>query len=79
MQISSASDVAKVSVVGVGMRNHPGVASKMFRVLSEARIPIKLISTSEIKISVLIDRSQMKAAVEKLHTAFGSDGDVVLS
>jgi aspartate kinase len=70
---ASETDVAKVSIVGVGMRNHPGVAAKMFSVLAEAGISIKLITTSEIKVSVLIDKRQMKAAVEKLHTAFGLD------
>lgn len=72
--ISSEKGLAKVSIVGVGMRNHPGVAAKMFRVLSKAGIDIKLISTSEIKVSVLISRDHMKKAVRKLHTAFGLDG-----
>ena len=63
-------DVAKVSVVGIGMRSHTGVAAKMFRVLSEEGINIQVITTSEIKISVLIDRKYMELAVQALHDAF---------
>jgi aspartate kinase len=62
--------VSKVSVVGVGMRSHVGVASKMFRTLSEEGINILMISTSEIKISVLIDEKYMELAVRALHKAF---------
>ena len=62
--------VSKVSVVGVGMRSHVGVASQMFRTLSEEGINIQLISTSEIKISVLIDEKYMELAVRALHKAF---------
>jgi aspartate kinase len=63
--------VSKVSVVGVGMRSHVGIASQMFRTLSEEGINIQLISTSEIKISVLIDEKYMELAVRALHKAFG--------
>jgi aspartate kinase len=63
--------VSKVSVVGVGMRSHVGVASQMFRTLSEEGINIQMISTSEIKISVLIDEKYMELAVRSLHKAFG--------
>jgi aspartate kinase len=73
MKIASENDIAKVSIVGVGMRNHPGVAAKMFKVLAEAGINIRLITTSEIKISVLIDQGKMKDAVQRLHTAFDLD------
>ncbi|MEY8830283.1 aspartate kinase [Sedimentitalea sp. XS_ASV28] len=66
-------DVAKVSVVGIGMRSHTGVAAKMFRVLSTEGINIKVITTSEIKISVLIDRKYMELAVQALHDAFELD------
>lgn len=66
-------EVAKVSVVGIGMRSHTGVAAKMFRVLSQEGINIKIITTSEIKISVLIDRKYTELAVQALHTAFGLD------
>ena len=71
--VASETDLAKVSIVGVGMRHHPGVASKMFRVLAEEGVNVKLITTSEIKISVLIPQDQMKKAVQSLHTAFDLD------
>ncbi len=64
-------DVSKVSVVGIGMRSHAGVAAKMFAALSAEGINIKVITTSEIKISVLIDRKYMELAVQALHDAFG--------
>ncbi|WP_045391197.1 aspartate kinase [Falsirhodobacter sp. alg1] len=63
-------DVAKVSVVGIGMRSHAGVAAKMFKALSADNVNIKVIATSEIKISVLIDRKYMELAVQALHDAF---------
>ncbi|MFN3664117.1 aspartate kinase [Yoonia sp.] len=65
--------VCKVSVVGIGMRSHTGVAAKMFKVLSAEGINIKVITTSEIKISVLIDRKYMELAVQALHDAFELD------
>ena len=64
------TEVAKVSVVGIGMRSHAGVAAIMFKALSAENINIKVISTSEIKISVLIDRKYMELAVQALHDAF---------
>ena len=64
------TDVAKVSVVGIGMRSHAGVAATMFKALSAENINIKVIATSEIKISVLIDRKYMELAVQALHDAF---------
>nr|WP_220494792.1 aspartate kinase [Paracoccus sp. MC1854] len=64
------TEVAKVSVVGIGMRSHAGVAARMFRALADENINIKVISTSEIKISVLIDRKYMELAVQALHDAF---------
>jgi len=67
------NDVAKVSVVGIGMRSHTGVAAKMFQCLSAEGINIKVITTSEIKISVLIDRKYMELAVQALHDAFELD------
>jgi aspartate kinase len=63
--------VAKVSIVGVGMRSHAGVAAKMFATLAQAGINIQVISTSEIKVSVLIAAEQMERAVEALHAAYG--------
>jgi aspartate kinase len=65
------TDVSKVSVVGIGMRSHAGVAARMFAALSEVGINIRVIATSEIKISVLIDRKFMELAVQQLHDAFG--------
>ena len=67
-------DVAKVSVVGIGMRSHTGVAARMFTTLAREGINIKVISTSEIKISVLIDRKYMELAVQALHDAFALEG-----
>jgi aspartate kinase len=67
------TDVAKVSVVGIGMRSHAGVAARMFQALASEGINIKVITTSEIKISVLIDRKYMELAVQALHDAFGLD------
>ncbi len=68
---------AKVSVVGVGMRSHVGIASKMFRTLAEEGINIQMISTSEIKISVIIDEKYMELAVRVLHKAFDLDQEPV--
>lgn len=68
--IAGDTKVSKVSVVGVGMRSHVGIASQMFRTLSEEGINILMISTSEIKISVLIDEKYMELAVRALHKAF---------
>ncbi len=65
--------VVKVSLVGVGMRSHAGVASLMFQTLAENNINIEMISTSEIKVSVLIQEQYLEKAVKKLHTAFGLD------
>ncbi|MET0371524.1 MAG: aspartate kinase [Sphingobium sp.] len=65
--------VAKVSVVGVGMRSHAGVAATMFKTLAERGINIEAISTSEIKVSVLIDEDETELAVRVLHTAYGLD------
>ena len=62
-----------MSVVGIGMRSHTGVAADMFKALSAEGINIKVITTSEIKISVLIDRKYMELAVQALHDAFGLD------
>ena len=64
------TDVAKVSVVGIGMRSQVGVAARMFAALAAENVNIKVIATSEIKISVLIDRKYMELAVQALHDAF---------
>jgi aspartate kinase len=71
--IHTDKNVAKVSVIGVGMRSHAGVASDMFKTLAEKNINIIVISTSEIKISVLIDESYLELALRSLHTAYGLD------
>ena len=62
--------VCKVSLVGIGMRSHAGIASKMFRTLSEEGINIQMISTSEIKIAVVVDEKYMELAVRVLHRVF---------
>ncbi len=72
-EISADPDVAKLSVVGVGMRSHAGVAGTMFRTLAERGINIQVISTSEIKVSVLIGAEYTELAVRALHTAYGLD------
>ena len=70
-EITGDDKIAKVSVVGIGMRSHVGVASQMFRTLAEEGINIQMISTSEIKIAVVIDEKYMELAVRVLHKAFG--------
>jgi aspartate kinase len=73
--VDSSGDVVKVSVIGIGMRSHAGVAAGMFKALSEKGINIQAISTSEIKISVLIDRAYSELAVRTLHSLYGLDAD----
>jgi aspartate kinase len=72
-EVRSSSDVAKISVIGIGMRSHAGVAARMFKALSEKGINILAISTSEIKISVLIDAAYAELAVRTLHALYGLD------
>jgi aspartate kinase len=72
-QVLGDPKICKVSIVGIGMRSHVGVASKMFRTLSEEGINIQMISTSEIKTSVVIDEKYMELAVRALHKAFDLD------
>lgn len=74
-RIITDSHVAKVSVVGVGMKSHAGVASTMFKSLADRGINIQAISTSEIKVSVMIDEDETELAVRVLHTAYGLDAD----
>ncbi len=74
-EVRSDDKVAKVSIVGVGMRSHAGVASRMFTALADERINIQMITTSEIKISVIIDERYLELAVRSLHTAFGLDAE----
>ncbi|QFT63772.1 aspartate kinase [Roseivivax halotolerans] len=72
-RLETETEVAKVSVVGIGMRSHAGVAAKMFKTLAQEGINIKVIATSEIKISVLVERKYMELAVQALHDAFELD------
>jgi aspartate kinase len=74
-RLISDDKVAKISVVGVGMRSHAGVAATMFKSLADRGINIQAISTSEIKVSVLIDADETELAVRVLHTAYGLDGE----
>ena len=74
-RIITDGKVAKISVVGVGMRSHAGVAATMFKALADRGINIQAISTSEIKVSVLIDEDETELAVRVLHTAYGLDAE----
>jgi len=76
-EVGGDGKIAKVSIVGVGMRSHAGVASRMFEALSRDGINIQMISTSEIKISVVIDEKYLELAVRSLHTAFDLDSEPV--
>jgi aspartate kinase len=72
--VDADASIAKVSIVGVGMRSHAGVAAKFFKVLASENINIQMISTSEIKVSAIIAEKYVELAVRSLHTAFGLDG-----
>ena len=72
-KVLDEQNLSKVSIIGSGMRNQPGIAAKMFECLSNNNINIEVISTSEIKISVLIDRNKTEAAVNALHSVFNLD------
>ncbi len=76
-EVHGDAKVAKVSVVGVGMRSHAGVASQMFRALADMNINIQMITTSEIKISVIIEEKFLELAVRALHSSFGLDAEPV--
>jgi aspartate kinase len=73
MSVQSDNKVVKVSLVGIGMRSHAGIAAQMFEVLHNEAINIQMISTSEIKISVIIDAKYLELAVRSLHSAFELD------
>ena len=73
LEISSDENIAKVSVIGVGMRHHAGVAATMFQSLANEKINIHMISTSEIKVSCVIDDRHTAKAVQVLHDAFDLD------
>jgi aspartate kinase len=70
-ELRSQDGIAKLSVVGIGMRSHSGVAAKLFQALSDAQINVQMISTSEIKISVTVDEKNGPQAVQAVHQAFG--------
>jgi len=73
--MSTNDEMGKVSIVGAGMRSHPGVAAKVFGVLAEEGVNIEMISTSPIKISCVIGRDRVEQAVQALHSAFGLAGE----
>ncbi len=74
-ELIADEDMGKVSIVGAGMRSHPGVAAKVFGVLAGEGVNIEMISTSPIKISCVIDRASVELAVRVLHSAFGLSGE----
>jgi len=74
-EVKGDDKVAKVSIIGVGMRSHSGVARKMFKTLADNSINIQMITTSEIKITVVLEEQYVDAAVQSLHTAFGLDAE----
>jgi aspartate kinase len=72
-EVTGDDKIVKISVVGVGMRSHAGIASTMFKTLADEGINIQMISTSEIKISVVVDEKYLELGVRALHSAFGLD------
>jgi aspartate kinase len=70
------ADIAKISLVGAGMKTSPGIAAKMFRTLADRQINIEMISTSAIRITVVVPAADMQAAVQSLHTSFGLDSGI---
>ena len=74
-ELEQDADIGKLSVVGAGMRTHSGVSATLFKALSEAGINVEMISTSEIRISVVTSSKQLDAAARAVHTAFGLDSD----
>ena len=75
VKVTHDNDIAKVSLVGAGMKSSPGIAARMFRVLADNDVNIMMISTSTIRVSVIIPSSQMELAARSLHTAFGLDSN----
>ena len=75
-EVTGDDRIVKMSLVGVGMRSHAGIASKMFQALADEGINIQMISTSEIKISVVVEEKYLELGVRALHSAFGLEGDV---
>jgi aspartate kinase len=72
--VTHDAEIAKVSIVGAGMKTSPGIAAKMFRTLADENVNIEMISTSTIRISVVVALSDLERAARSLHTAFGLDG-----
>ena len=70
-EVDEIGELGKVSLVGAGMRSHPGVAALMFRTLADSRVSLRLIATSPIKISCMVERPAVERAVRALHEAFG--------
>ncbi len=77
-EVTGDDKIVKVSIVGVGMRSHAGIAQTMFKVLADEGINIQMISTSEIKVSVVVDEKYLELAVRALHSAFGLEGEAEL-
>lgn len=77
--VTHDDDIAKVSLVGAGMKSSPGIAAKMFRVLADENVNIQMISTSTIRVSVILPAADMERAARSLHTAFGLDSGVAYS
>lgn len=73
LKVEIMKNMAKISTIGVGMRNHPGVAARFFKVLDGQKIPVHLVTTSEIKISAVIDKDNLTTAAEALHSEFDLD------
>jgi len=73
VKLEDSKDIAKVSIIGVGMRSHAGVAAQMFSILAEKGINIQAITTSEIKVSVLIELDHIEKAMRALHSAYELD------
>jgi len=69
--VSGDKRIVKISIVGVGMRSHAGIASKMFRAMADEGINIQMISTSEIKVSIIVDEKYLELGIRTLHSAFG--------
>ncbi|MFM9082946.1 MAG: ACT domain-containing protein, partial [Actinomycetota bacterium] len=77
--VNHDSEIAKVSLVGAGMKTSPGIAARMFRVLADNGINIHMISTSTIRVSVVVSSRDMESAVRSLHSAFGLDSGTAYS
>lgn len=72
-EVTSEADLVKISIVGAGMVSHPGVAAQMFRVISETGVSIKMVSTSEIKVSCVVSNAKLNEIITALHTSYGLD------